>query len=137
MLISKILLAIAGLSAGFIVASCVVAVFIMLGVIPRLAGVTKTAKYLMLYENCFIAGVIIGNLLTFYPIDIPLGTLGLILFGGFSGVYIGCMAVALAEVVKTMPILSRRFNVRKGLPYLVIALALGKAIGTFIQYFIF
>lgn len=137
MLISKILLAIAGLAAGGIVASCVVAVFIMLGVIPRLAGLTKTAKYLMTYENFFIGGTIIGNLLSFYKVNIPIGTIGLILFGCFSGIYVGCMSVALAEVVKTVPIMSRRLNIRKGLPYFVIALALGKLIGTFVQYFIF
>lgn len=125
-----------GMSSGIIVAGSFVAVVVMLGVIPRLAGETKTIKKAMLYENLIILGVVFGNVVSLYRIPIPIGTIGAIIMGVFSGIYIGCLAMALEEVVRTWPILSRRIKLRKGMPFVVYALALGKGIGSFIQFFI-
>lgn len=125
-----------GLAAGLVVSGSFIAVITMLGVIPRFAGMTKTFKHVILYENVVILGVTLGNIISLYKIEVPLGQIGLGIAGLFAGAYIGSLAVALAEVINTIPIFSRRLKIRKGLPYLVYALALGKGVGTFIQYFI-
>lgn len=125
-----------GLASGVLIAGGYVALISMLGVIPRFAGITKTAKRIMLYENCMILGVILGNVVDLYDIFLPFGYPLLALQGFFGGVFIGALAVSLAETVKIIPVFSRRVKVRKGMPYLVFAYAFGKTMGTIIQYFI-
>ena len=135
MWIHEIILAFLGICAGFTVAGGFVALITLLGVIPRLAGETKTANKAMLYENYLILGIILGNFVSLYSIRIPFGTPFLGLFGLFSGIFIGAMAVALAEIINTFPIFFRRISLRKGVPYLVISLAVGKGIMAFIQLY--
>ncbi|MCI5502868.1 MAG: stage V sporulation protein AB, partial [Eubacterium sp.] len=57
--------------------------------------------------------------------------------GFFTGIFVGCLAGALAEVVNIIPILSRRVKLRKGFPYFVKAAAVGKCIGSLIQFYLF
>ncbi len=131
------LLTVIGLSAGMVIAGGYVAVVTMLGVIPRFAGITKTAKRAMLYENCVILGVIAGNVMDLYSVRLPLGPVYLAAQGLFAGIFIGALAVALEEIVKAIPIFARRYRLRKGMPYLVYAFAFGKLTGTFLQFFLF
>lgn len=135
MWIHEIMLGFLGLCAGFTVAGGFVALITLLGVIPRLAGETKTAKKAMLYENCLILGILLGNVVSLYSIRLPFGTFFLVLFGLFSGIFTGCMAVALAEIINTFPIFFRRISLRKGAPYIAISLALGKCFGALIQLY--
>ena len=41
-----------GLCIGGVIASGVVAFIITLGIVPRYAGITRTAQKVRLYENC-------------------------------------------------------------------------------------
>ena len=136
MLVREVVLGFLGICAGFTVAGGFVALISMLGVIPRLASESKTANQAILYENCLIAGVALGNIISLYSIRIPLGSIFLVIFGLFSGIVVGCLAVALAEIINTFPIFFRRMSLRKGAPYVVYALAVGKGIGAFVQFFL-
>ena len=53
-----------------------------------------------------------------------------------SGIYVGCQAMALAEILNVFPILFRRAKLQLGLRYTVLAVALGKLVGS-LWYFIF
>lgn len=125
-----------GIAAGFTVAGGFVALITLLGVVPRLASETKTANHAILYENFLIAGVLLGNVVSLYSIRIPFGEPFMIFMGVFSGIFVGALAVALAEIIDTFPIFYRRISLRKGAPYLVISLAIGKAVGSFVQLFL-
>ncbi len=136
MLVREVVLGFLGICAGFTVAGGFVALISMLGVIPRLASESKTANQAILYENCLIAGVALGNIISLYSIRIPLGSIFLVIFGLFSGIFVGCLAVALAEIINTFPIFFRRMSLRKGAPYVVYALAIGKSISSLVQFFL-
>lgn len=122
---------------GVVVAGGFLAFISLIGVVPRLAAITKTADHVVTYENGLIYGAVLGNLLSLYEKKILLGSAFLILPGLFGGIFVGCLAGALAEVVNVIPIFSRRIKLRKGLPLLVYALALGKGIGSLIQFCLF
>ena len=47
-----------------------------------------------------------------------------------AGVFVGCLAVALAEVIKTFPIFVMRTKLKWGIPYIALSLALGKMAGS-------
>lgn len=133
MLIKSVLLSLIGLAAGVSIAGGVFAFIVMIGVLPRLAGRTHTAWAYWQYENAAIIGGFIGNIISIFSPNIPIGNIGIGIFGLFSGMYVGCFAMALAEVLNVMPIFSRRIHLKEGMPYIVVAMAIGKAVGAFYQ----
>ena len=94
--IKYVLLVIIGLGCGFAVASGVFAFITMLGIIPRLAARTKTARYIVWYENMIFLGGTLGNIWIVFLLPFPAKTLLLILYGVFAGIYVGCLVMALA-----------------------------------------
>ena len=69
MLVREVVLGILGACAGVSVAGGFVALISMLGVIPRLASESKTVNKAVLYENCLILGVTLGNVVSLYLIS--------------------------------------------------------------------
>jgi stage V sporulation protein AB len=65
-----------------------------------------------------------------------MGQAGLLAVGLFSGIYVGCFAMALAELLKVIPIFALRARLVQGMPYVVLAIALGKSLGSFYQMFV-
>ena len=112
------------------------AFLIMLNIIPRMIGKTKTAARICLYENMIVLGGIGGNLLSvFLMMRIPLGHIFLGVYGICAGLFVGCVAVALAEILKTFPVIFRRTKVKVGLWVILWFMALGKTAGS-LFYFI-
>ena len=124
-----------GISAGFAVSCGVFAFISMIGIPPRLAGRTHTANHISLYETMIILGGILGNLITILNPDVLGGKIALCSFGFFSGIFVGCMALAPAEVLKAIPVFAHRISLRKGMAWLVVATAAGKFCGAFYQFF--
>ena len=134
---SNIIIAILGLIFGFAAAAGVFALIAGLGLVPRLAGKTSSAAYVVALENALIAGGIFGTVISIFP-EIPLhfGVWFVVVYGIFAGVFTGCLSVALAEVLNVFPIMFRRVNLKEGLSLGILCFALGKTAGG-IYYFIF
>lgn len=122
-----------GLSGGAVVGAGVFGFITMIDIFPRLADRTNTAHYIKWYEWCIILGGTIGNIITVLHTKIYGGMGILILFGIFTGIFVGCLAMAIAEVLKVLPIFVQRTKLTKGLAWAVLALALGKGLGAFYQ----
>ena len=133
MWIRSILLIFYGLCAGGLIAASFLAFLSMLGVIPRLAGLTKSIKYARAYESFVAAGGILGTLAFIYRWSIRAGYWLLAAYG----IFIGCMIGALAETIKSLPIFSRRLKLRSGIPYVIYGIALGKMFGCYMYFYIF
>lgn len=147
-----IILWIIGISSGLMVSAGVFTVLFVVGLVPRFAGRTETAWCEMFYEECLIAGGILADVVSVYPIKVSIGqilsmfslaeglttkvitTALLILTGVFSGIFVGCLSIALSEVLDGIPIFARRIRFKKGLSIAVLAIALGKAVGSFIYF---
>jgi stage V sporulation protein AB len=50
------------------------------------------------------------------------------------GIFVGCLAIALSEVLDGIPIFARRVKLKKGVSIAVIAVAIGKLVGSFIYF---
>ena len=112
------------------------AFLIVIGVVPRMIAKCKQAKYTVLFENMIVAGGITGNAVSvFTGLSLPAGRWILSVYGVCAGIFVGCIAVALAEILNTFPILFRRFQIREGLPWLMLFMALGKSVGS-LYYFL-
>lgn len=125
-----------GFAGGIVVSAGVFAFITLLGVVNRLASKTNTASHIVLYENMIILGGILGNTWIVYQFPLPIGHVGLLLYGLFGGIFIGCQAMALAEVLKVIPVFAKRAKIKYGMPYVVASIAIGKAVGAFLQLYV-
>ena len=75
--------------SGIIIAGGVVGLLIGLSIVPRYAGITHTGKHILLYEDITLLGIVCGNLFFLYGWHIPGGTFTLLLYGLFSGIFLG------------------------------------------------
>lgn len=137
---SYIVLAIIGFSGGLIVAGGLFSFIVGLGVISDFADRTHTGEHILLYEDSVALGGMTGNLVWIYNLAIPITVAGVIgeftalLFGLLSGVFVGCWAMALAEMLDVFPIFIRRFKVIKYVPHMILAVAIGKGIGAIVFF---
>lgn len=129
-------LSLLGFGSGVIISGGIFAFIAVIGVVPRMAQKTKTGKHIMLYEDCILAGGLFGALKMILPIRVPIGSISLSVFGLFAGIFIGCVAVSIAEVLDVVPILSRRAKLKSGLALLMVVLALGKLLGSLLFFFV-
>lgn len=135
MLIKQAALCFIGLCSGATVAAGVFAFITMLGIIPRLAARTNTADHILCYENAIILGGTLGNIWILFELPMHLSVVMVVVFGIFSGIFVGCLYMALAETLRVLPIMVNRIQLKEGFPIIVAAIAAGKVVGTLIQYF--
>lgn len=135
MLIKQIALGVLGLSGGLAVAAGIFAFITMLGIVPRLAARTGTVRHIYFYENAIILGGALGNIWYLFQFPLPLSHIFLGALGLFSGIFVGCLAMALAETLRLLPIMINRTQIQQGFPLVVLGIALGKMAGTLLQFF--
>lgn len=135
--IQNVVLFLVGISGGILVSGGMYALITTLGIINRIAQDTHTAQDILFYEECVIWGATLGNILFVFDIKIPFGTPALIIFGFIGGIYAGCLAIALAEIIKTIPVFIMRSGITRGFGFLILMMALGKGIGGLIYFFVF
>ncbi len=130
MWIEHIFLGFLGLACGLSVATGSFAFAVKLGIIPQMANKSGTANRIMTYENAVILGGVTGNIFSvFNGIRLPAGHLLSGLFGLSAGIFVGCMAVALAEIIDAYPIMFRRIKLKIGMEWILGVIALGKMSG--------
>ena len=112
----NILLAVIGLSAGMIVACGLFSFVIELGVVSDFADRTHTGEHILLYEDSVALGGILANIFWVFHISIPGGNILAAVFGILGGIFVGCWAMALAEMLNVFPIFIRRMKIIKSVP---------------------
>jgi len=141
-----------GGSFGLLSAAGVFTVFSAVGLVPRFAGKTHSAAEILLYENMIVLGTIIGGLMSIWP-DTWNRTLArleevtdnpefwiyfqyfwLIVAGLFSGMFVGCFALSIAEMLDSIPIFTRRISFRKGIGLALCCVAAGKMFGSLFYF---
>lgn len=148
----SLFLMIVGASFGLLAAAGVFTVFVAVGIVPRFAGRTHTGDKVVLYEEMVIFGSIAGGFISLFPeysqlgaflqgsfpaemaVWMGLGQLAQSIFGFFSGMFIGCLALAIAEMLDSIPIFARRISFRHGLGLAVLSMAAGKVCGSFFYF---
>ena len=147
--LKQCMLAFFGLSAGLSVASGVFTVFTAVGLVPRFAEHTKSGNRIMLYENMIISGCFLGCIYSLFSglvgglrltevlpgpsgrllVSVLLGIVGI-----FTGIYVGTLAVSIAEMLDAIPIMVHRIDVKRGVGLVVAGLAVGKLVGSLFYY---
>lgn len=129
---NQLILLVIGLISGAATAAGTFAFVIIIGVVPRLIGKCHRAAGTMCFENAIVLGAVIGCVWSIFPeVPVPFGMLMLIVYGLSAGIFVGCIAIALAEILNTFPIIFRRFHIKKGLFWVILSMAVGKTCGSF------
>ena len=122
-------------------AAGVFTVLTAVGLVPRFAGKTHTARKILLFEEMVIFGTILGCFVSIFPeycqVSEPWRAIGGLLqgsFGLFAGMFIGCLALAIAEMLDSIPIFARRIGFRHGIGLAVFSVAIGKLVGSFFYF---
>lgn len=136
--IRNILLGIIGLCAGGIVAGGICALITTMGIVIKLATKTHTFIKMRHYENCVLIGVLTANTFYIYELapDIK-GIAGLVVLGFigfFIGMFVGCVALSLAEALDVSTIFFRRIGLRNSSKFIILAAAIGKFLGNAIYF---
>lgn len=135
----QLMMAVLGLTAGITTAGGVFALITSIGVIPRMAGKTHTGSCVQWYEMAVILGGTIGNIFYLWQITLHTNGIGicfLFLYGLASGIYVGTLATALAEMLNTTAIFTRRMKLVGGFGTIVFCMALGKLLGSLVQFWL-
>lgn len=142
-----------GVSYGLLAAAGVFTVLVAVGLVPRFAGKTHTAGHVILYEEMVIFGTLTGGVFSIFSRYCQFGAwwqrtfpgqenllygIGIVwqaVFGLFAGMFVGCLALAIAEILDSIPILARRISFRHGMGLAIISMAIGKLCGS-VFYFL-
>ncbi|WP_195940589.1 stage V sporulation protein AB [Romboutsia sp. 1001713B170131_170501_G6] len=131
----KLFLIIFGISSGVIVGSGVVSLLILVGIIPRLAQISKTKEFIGAYESLLVIGTLFGSLISIQGMNIRIGKVGALVAGLAYGVFVGFLSSGLTEILDYIPVVARRLKIPAlYLKYIIIAMLLGKVIGSLIGW---
>lgn len=154
-LLKQIFLSVCGLSFGFLASAGVFTVLVSVGLIPRFAGKMHVAKKVFVLEEAVVFGTLLGGFFSVFERYSNIGgyvlsheifgeetvliwkwagSIILMLGGFFAGMFVGCLAFAIAEMLDSIPIFARRTGFRHGLGVAVTAAAAGKLLGSLIYF---
>lgn len=161
-ILEQIFFAVLGACAGFGVSGGVFTTLIAIGLVPRFAGKTHTAKHIFLYEEMVVFGTLSGGIITVFQQFIQVykwfgdgmtlngrfydglflgkgypiwGIVILAVYGLFAGIFVGCLAIAIAEILDSIPIFARRSRFRHGIGIAILCMALGKTLGSLLYFY--
>ncbi|AZS18223.1 stage V sporulation protein AB [Paenibacillus motobuensis] len=126
-----------GFAGGIAVGAGVIALFIVLDMIPRLAQITRTFDKVHWYEGAMVSGSFIGTIADFWNWKIAGPWLFSGVVGLFNGIFIGMLAAALTEVLNVLPIIAKRLHMQRYLFGLLLAMVFGKVAGSLFEWFIY
>ncbi len=141
-----------GGSYGLLAAAGVFTVLVAVGLVPRFAGKTHTGARVVLYEEMVILGTVTGCVLSIFSrycrfgawwqqrfpdrmnVLLAAGNAAQAVYGVFAGMFIGCLALAIAEMLDSIPIFARRISFRHGIGFAILGMALGKLSGSLFYF---
>ena len=141
MLLKSLFLILVGISSGLGVAAGTFAFLFIIRIIPRMIQKAGLEHKIIYLENMIFRGVLFGTILTLFSwkkkwLFEILGKTLLTIFGMSAGIFVGCLAVALAEILDTFPIFFRRLNLKDEFgETLLFVMSIGKMLGSLFFFF--
>jgi len=141
MFLKSVLASVICFGAGIGVAAGTFAFLLVIKVVPRMLQKAKLEQKTLYIENMIVKGVLFGTLFSLFHwkkkwLFALLGKTLLTIFGMSAGIFTGCIAVALAEILDTFPIFFRRLHLKEGINEgLLFVMAVGKMIGSLFYFF--
>ncbi len=123
-----------GFCEGLLTGGSVIALVVILEVIPRICEFSGTEKYTWIYDDFTVLGAVWGSLSAYISIKFNFGIIPVIVWGLFSGTFVGIVAVALADVLDVIPVVLKRLRIENYVTVFVITMLLGRMLGALVYY---
>ncbi len=127
---------VAGLAGGLAVGGSVVAFFTVLGVVNRIIELSKTKRYVRIYEVFIVLGSLGSSFVYFFDLRMVLFNYLAIPIGIIMGIFVGFIAAALTETLDILSTAVDTLSIPRWLYVIVFAIILGKALGSAIYFLI-
>ena len=140
MFLKSVFMILVGICSGIGVAAGTVTFLLVIRVIPRMVQKAKLEHKVIYIENIGFRGILFGTVLSLFSwkkkwLFTLLGRSILMIFGFSAGIFVGCLAVALAEILDTFPIFFRRIQLKEEFgEVLLFVMAMGKMIGSLFYF---
>lgn len=147
-MMEQMFLIVLGLSFGVFTAGGVFTTVIVVALVPRFAARFHTAYKIEFYEEWIVAGAIAGGIFGVYSHlwttpswearGMMLKTVGIvfvIIWAFFTGMFVGCLALAIEEMLGGIPVFARRVHLRKGLGIIILSIAVAKLVGSLCYFY--
>ncbi|KGA95805.1 stage V sporulation protein AB [Alkalihalobacillus alcalophilus ATCC 27647 = CGMCC 1.3604] len=135
-LLEGAILILTGFSEGLVLGAGTVAFLTFLGVIQRLMKMTRTYRYVHAYQWAVVLGSVSWTLFAQLDLHFALPNVTTIMFGLFSGMFVGMLAAALTEVLNVLPLLAKRLGMVDRVMWLLSAIILGKVVASLLFWLI-
>lgn len=137
-LFTNVFIVVLGLAGGLAVGSGLVALLIIIDLIPRLAQLAGAYRLSFVFESAVICGSLYWTIADFMDWEMSLPpSITLAGAGLFDGLFVGMLAAALTEVMNVLPILAKRMNLSDYMVALVMAMVLGKTVGSLFDWLVY
>lgn len=136
-LLKACLLLLIGLAGGLVVGAGTVAFLTVLGIVPRLAQITKTHSFIKVYQGAIILGSVFWTWTGLRGVSFDLPSMLTLVHGIFAGIFVGMLAAALTEVLNVLPILAKRIQMVEQIIWLLMAMVFGKILGSLFHWIYF
>ncbi|MHA6483834.1 stage V sporulation protein AB [Paenibacillus sp. strain BS8-2] len=131
-------IAVLGLAGGLAVGSGLVALLIVFDLVPRLAQLSRGFRMSAWFESAIVCGSLYWTFADFMDWRLKLSpALALTGSGLLTGMFVGMLAAALTEVMNVLPILAKRLGLSAYMISLVMAMVIGKTIGSLFDWLVF
>lgn len=147
-MMEQLFLIVLGLSFGVFTAGGVFTTVIVVALVPRFAARFHTAYKIELYEEWIVAGAIAGGIFGVYShlwttpswesrgmLLKAAGIACVIIWAFFTGMFVGCLALAIEEMLGGIPVFARRVHLRKGLGIIILSIAAAKLVGSLCYFY--
>ena len=140
MFLKSLFLIFVGLCSGIGIAAGTFAFLLVIRVIPRMVQKAKLEHKIIYIENVVFRGILFGTIFSLFTwkkkwLFALLGRSILTIAGLSAGIFVGCIAVALAEILDTFPIFFRRLHLKDDVgTVMVFVMAIGKMLGSLFYF---
>ncbi|AKF95370.1 stage V sporulation protein AB [Brevibacillus laterosporus] len=123
-----------GLGWGLAVGSGLVAFLSVLDIIPRLTQLSSSHSFIRSYEWAIVLGALWFTWCDYFAISVQLPAVLTAVVGSFAGIFVGMLAAGLTEVLNVFPILTKRLGLHDYMRNFLMAMVLGKIVGSLLQW---
>lgn len=125
-----------GFAGGLLVGGGMAALFTLLQIVPRLLHAARCRRGIHMMPICIMMGAMAASLVGFGWLRVDPGRAVLLIIAVLMGIFVGMLAMALAEALQMLALTVRHAAIMRGAILLIIAMAVGKLLGSILYWII-
>lgn len=131
-----LLCVLSGFAGGAVTGFALVAFIMVLGLVSRMVDIAGYKADSRIIIPVILSGVLVGNMISLFPISLRLPAVSVLLPGFIFGIFIGMITSALTEVLNVYPYLFSRMGLKKWIFLMPVVFLIGKVTGSLVYFIV-